>query len=93
MRASVSREGPESSRLTVAAGAYKKAQQLHDAAGARLHQVVVQAKRHEAKTTRVVRRPVSPEIISAVALVRNPASVRQAFMASIVLGPPRGLEN
>lgn len=90
--AAESEEGPRVSRLAESIAAYKKAQQLQDEAAARLEQTVEQTKLH--KLRKVGRqREASKEIESAISLVRNPASVRKAVVASIVLGPPKGLEN
>jgi hypothetical protein len=43
-------------------------------------------------TTRVVHRAASREASGAVNLVRQRDSIRSAILASVILGPPRGLE-
>ncbi|MBI4658987.1 MAG: hypothetical protein HY735_09095 [Verrucomicrobia bacterium] len=91
--ASISEEGRESSRVAPAIAAYRQAQQLHSEASARLHQAVEQAKRRESMSSRRAHGKGSPEIASAISLVRSRSSVRQAFVASVVLGPPTALEN
>lgn len=44
------------------------------------------------QATSVIRRPVSAEITQAVSLFKNAQTSRQAVLASIILGPPRSLE-
>jgi hypothetical protein len=86
-------EGPRTTRLTDAALAYRKAQQLHEVTAGRLQQIADQARQHKPEKAPSRRAGRSPEIASAISLVRSPASVRQAFVASIVFSPPKGLEN
>ena len=42
-------------------------------------------------STSVQHRAATPEASAALALVRNPKSIRSALLASIILGPPRAL--
>ena len=86
-------EGPLTSRLTDAAHAYRKAQQLHEETAGKLQQIADQARQHRPGKAAGRRAGRSPEIASAISLVRNPASVRQAFVASIIFSAPKGLEN
>ena len=86
-------EGPQSSRLTASAAAYKKAQQLHEEAAARLQQITEQTKQHKLGKAVGHRGGSSPEIAAAISLLRKPASARQAFVVSLVLSPPKGLES
>ncbi|MBI2946090.1 MAG: hypothetical protein HYY23_00450 [Verrucomicrobia bacterium] len=86
-------EGPQSSRLTASIAAYKKAQQLHEEAAARLQQTVEQTKARKLGERTARSGKSAQEIASAISLIRNPASVRQAFVTSVVLSPPKALEN
>jgi hypothetical protein len=86
-------EGPRSSRLTEASAAYKKAQQLHDAAALRLQQVSDHSRHDHSGKVPIQAKVRSPEIAAAISLLRNPSTVRRAFISSIVFNPPKGLEN
>lgn len=88
-------EGPSSpalAHLTQSATALERASMLHDRVMSHFHQVDERTELH---------RPVAPvahaqkrtaEAEAAVALLRKPASARQAIIASIILGPPKALE-
>ncbi|MBM3837441.1 MAG: hypothetical protein FJ398_05690 [Verrucomicrobia bacterium] len=91
--AEVTEEGPQSSRLTEASAAYKKAQQLHDAAAIRLQRFSDHSRHDHSGKIPIQSKVRSPEIAAARLLLRNPSSVRQAFISSIVFNPPKGLEN
>ena len=47
---------------------------------------------HPVQLTTVVRSQTSPELLQAVSLFKNARSARQAIIASIILGPPKALE-
>ncbi len=47
---------------------------------------------HPVQLTTVVRSQTSPELLQAVSLFQNARSARQAIIASIILGPPKALE-
>lgn len=47
---------------------------------------------HPVQLTRVVRQQTSPELLQAISLFQNARSARQAIIASIILGPPKALE-
>ena len=47
---------------------------------------------HPVQLTTVVRNQTSPELLQARSLFENARSARQAIIASIILGPPKALE-
>ena len=75
--------------LAESAQAYLRASQLESKVAAHMGQIDDQVRQHKlAKITK----PVSPEIRQALSLLRDRPSVRSALIASVILGPPRGLE-
>ena len=44
-------------------------------------------------TTAAVRREIAPEVFEAVSAIRTQRGARSAVLASIILGPPRGIES
>jgi type IV secretory pathway VirB10-like protein len=70
--------------------AYKKASRLHESVAERLRRIDQQTEQHQ-KSAVPQRRPGSSEATAAVALVRSPRTVRQAVVASLILGPPKSL--
>lgn len=89
-----SSEGPRVSRLEESDQAYRRAQQLQREAAARLKVAQAKTAQHQAKLPYSVhaRRRGKGTISRARELVSNPGSARQAIIASVVLGPPKGLE-
>ena len=76
------------SSMATASAAYHHASQLDVRMAEHMQEVREQVgKFTEAKRARAV----SPEAAQAVALVRNPQSVRAALVASMILGPPKAL--
>lgn len=73
--------------LTESVHAYQEASGLDDKVKLHLSEVT----RKRVGLTSVHHRPSSREATEAMALVRNPTSVRSAVLASIILGPPRSL--
>lgn len=76
--------------------AYQRAAQLHEAVATRMRQVDDQTEKHGKPlvASRVVRREQgSPDARAVVALLRQPATARQALLASFVLAPPKALEH
>jgi hypothetical protein len=69
-------------------GAYERASQLDKKVAEHIGRVSGQ----RVLATTVVRREVSPELGQAVALFKNARTARQAVIASLILGPPRSLE-
>jgi hypothetical protein len=73
--------------------AYQKASQLHGSVSEDLRKIDEQTERHVIRVTPVRRRGAVPEAALAVRLIRDPRTVRQAIVASMVLGPPKALES
>jgi hypothetical protein len=48
---------------------------------------------HPVGMTSVPHRGGTPEASAVLALLRNPHSARSAILASVILGPPKALEN
>ncbi|HZV33210.1 MAG TPA: hypothetical protein VFB72_01435 [Verrucomicrobiae bacterium] len=69
--------------------AYERASQLDKIAAERIKKVPGQP---VTSTSVVLRKTESPEIVQALALVKNARSAREAIAVSVVLGPPRALE-
>jgi len=76
--------------------AYQRATHLHETVAARMRHVGELTEKHgrPLAASRVVRRDIgSPDARAVVALLRQPASARQALLASFVLAPPKALES
>ena len=75
---------------------YQRATQLHETVAAHMRRVDEQTEKHGKPlvASRVVRRDIgSPDARAVVALLRRPATARQALLASFVLAPPKALES
>ena len=75
--------------------AYQRATRLHETVAARMQRVDEQTEKHGRPLTRptVVQRDAgSADARAVVALLRQPATARQALLASFVLAPPKALE-
>jgi hypothetical protein len=68
--------------------AYERASQLDKNVAEHIDRVPGQ----HVLATRVMRRAISPEVTQAVSMFKSGQTARQAVMASLVLGPPRALE-
>jgi hypothetical protein len=68
--------------------AYARASQLDQTAAARIERIPGQ----HVQLTAVVRRAASPEVVQVVSMFKNSRAARQAVIASVILGPPRSLE-
>ncbi len=68
--------------------AYERASALGSTVAQHIESVPGQA----VQLTMVVRNQTSPELLRAVSLFQNARSARQAIIASIILGPPKALE-
>jgi len=86
----VSFEAPPRQLATLAESsqAYERASTL----GSTVSQYIESVPGQAVQLTRVVRNQTSPELIAAVSLFKNAQSARQAIIASIILGPPKALE-
>ncbi len=88
-------EGPSSpalAHLTQSATALERASMLHERVISHFHQVDERTQLHRPAVPVAHTRKPSAEADAAVALLRKPASARQAIIASIILGPPKALE-
>lgn len=74
--------------MDVSRQAYDRGRQLDTAMSARINRVPGE----HVQLTAVVRKPISPEVTQVVSLFKNARTARQAVLASIILGPPTGLE-
>ena len=73
----------------MAASVFQKASGLDVAVAERMSKVTG----HRVAQAAVVKHKTgSPEVAQVVSLFRNPRAARQAVIASLILGPPRGLE-
>lgn len=75
--------------------AYHRATRLHETISARMRQVSEQTERHGNPITlpQLARKEVvSADLRAVVGLLRQPATARQALLASFVLAPPKALE-
>lgn len=73
--------------LTEAARAYEQASSLEQKVEAHMRGVT----RHPVGTSKVEHAALSREASHALALVRDPSSLRSALLASVILGPPKAL--
>ena len=78
----------ELAQLSQARQAYERASNLDVTASAHIERVAGQ----HVQATKVIRRAVSAEIVEARSMFKNAHNARQAVIASMVLGPPRALE-
>jgi hypothetical protein len=74
--------------MTESKTAYERASQLDKNVAEHIDRVQGQ----RVLATFVVRRQASPELAQAVSLFKNARTARQAVIASLILGPPRSLE-
>jgi hypothetical protein len=74
--------------LTQSKEAYERASQLDKSVAAHIDRVPGQ----RVLATNVIRRAASPEIVQVVSMFKNARAARQAVLASVILGPPRSLE-
>jgi hypothetical protein len=74
--------------LTQSKEAYERASQLDKSVAAHIDRVPGQ----RVLATNVIRRAASPEIVQVVSMFKNARAARQAVIASMILGPPRSLE-
>ncbi len=80
---------PLAAELDEARTALERARQLHESVARRLQAVDEQTEKHGPR-----RRLPQPELVRRPAFVlpRDPRSARQAFVASLIFGTPKGLE-
>jgi hypothetical protein len=87
-------EGPSITlaQLDESATAYQRARQLHDSVGEHLRHIDQLTERHLSVAPTVGHRRLPPDVAHVVSLFRSPRTARQAMVASIILGPARGLQ-
>jgi hypothetical protein len=74
--------------LTQSKQAYERASQLDKSVAEHIDRVPGQ----RVLATSVIRRGASPEITQVVSMFKSARTARQAVLASLILGPPRSLE-
>jgi hypothetical protein len=79
--------------LKESATAYQRASRLQDQVIERLKHVEEMTERHLASVPTAHRPAVSTDAVRSIALIRNRNTVRQAIVAALIFGPPKGLEN
>ena len=79
--------------LKESVSAYQRASHLQEQVTARLKQVEEMTERHVAGVPTAHRATVSPDAVRSIALIRNRNTVRQAIVAALIFGAPKGLEN
>jgi hypothetical protein len=72
--------------------AYQRASQLQEQVGNRMKRIEQVTERPPIPPVGARREGISPLAAQTVAMFRNPASTRQAILASFILGQPKGLE-
>jgi hypothetical protein len=73
-------------------GGFHRAQQLHESVAERLRQVDAHTESHGAERRSHALPPALAEAHAILGLRHNPQAARQAFIASLVFGTPKGLE-
>jgi hypothetical protein len=85
--------GVHAPTLTESTTAYQRARHLREDATEHLKRVGETTERHQVKVPVAHRRPLSAEATQTISLIRHPATVRQAVIASLIFGPPKALES
>jgi hypothetical protein len=84
------RHRTELSTFKDSSSAFERASHLAETVAAKMHEAIS----HPITVPKVTApRPRSAEIEHVVKLLRNPQTARQAVIASVILAPPKGLEN
>lgn len=78
-------------KLDLSRAAYEKASQLHESVAEHLRQIDERTERRRIERSTARREPQSPDAVRAISLVRNPLTIRQAVITSLILGPPKAL--
>ena len=73
--------------------AYQRASQLHAHVIERLKHAEQATERHRASAPTAHRPSYSADTLRTIALIRDRDTVRQAIVASLIFGAPKGLEN
>ncbi len=90
-----STEGPSITliNLTESEEAYRQASHLHEKTAAHLRRVTSRTRQPRAAEPTLHRHRSSSEVHAAAALVRDPKTVRQAVIASMILESPKGFSS
>ena len=83
---------PHLSKLQEASQAFLRGHSLPEKVQERLHQVDLRTEHARPDAVRSHRSVRSSEGSAAIAMLRRPATTRQAMVASFILGPPKALE-
>ena len=79
--------------LKDSAKAYQRASHLQEQVIERLKHVEEMTERHLASVPTAHRPTVSPDAVQTIATIHNRSTVRQAIIAALIFGTPKGLEN
>jgi hypothetical protein len=92
--AAETRSGPafELEHMAASAAAYERDQHVQEAAIVRLHEVVAQTKLARPDRPRPRLEARSAQARALTTRLHNPVTARQAILAAVGLGPPKGLE-
>jgi hypothetical protein len=82
----------ELAALQESAQAFQRANHLHKQVSDRLRRTEARTERPGMSAPPPRRTAASTEAVNTVGMLRHPRSARQLVIASVVLGPPRGLE-
>lgn len=80
-------------QLTEASIAHERASRLHETVTEQLRQAKIQSAKNIVAVVHINHREPSPDAIAVVRMMRDPKKVRQAIIASMILNPPKALEN
>jgi hypothetical protein len=72
--------------------AYERAGRLQEGVAEQLKEIDELTRTHSGRVPMVRRRLYSAEAAQAILMIRNPATARQAVVASLIFGPPQALE-
>lgn len=78
--------------LTQSTASFPRASHLRENVADNLKRVEQMTEHHRGSVPTVHRQTFSIESARTISLIRNPSTVRQAVIASIIFGPPRALE-
>ena len=73
--------------------AHQRASHLQEHVIERLKHADEMAERHLASVPRAHRASVSTDAVRSIAFIRDRSTVRQAIVAGLIFGAPKGLEN
>jgi hypothetical protein len=83
---------PALAELSQASSRFSQAKNLHESVAERLRKVDELTNRHAPQPVMIPARLVPSPSYTILQAVRDPAAVRQAFVASLIFAPPKALE-